>query len=46
MRCGMDPAEGNGREARGPGCSSLLKAKFSQPADQVNVFTLVTKYWF
>lgn len=44
MRCGMDPAGGNRREARGDLRSSFLKARFSQPADSVNTFTPSLKY--
>lgn len=38
IRCDMDPAGGNRREARGPLCSLFLKARFWQPADSVNVY--------
>lgn len=46
MRCGMDPAGGNRREARGDLCSCFLKARFSQLADSVNMFTSSLEYHF
>jgi len=46
MGCGMDAAGGNGRAARGPLCSSFLKAKISQPAGLVSLSTLGLKHQF